>query len=256
MNCKQLLGVTTYYVDCDNVRFHKFIAFLSKLEKEAKDLSKIKFKLYLDSHALPTWKGIRFLQGAPKINLEIINLNRVANCKSVADVVIALDIGKQTALNPAEKIALMSSDSDFYGLIDSGVDLAILYDSEIMGQNYKKCLQDKGISNFNIHGLKLEENGSKLKEIVVAEKCLKTLINVPFSHWRINDIMQRMSKGVSIDVGHGVVASRRSIHSIVGKVLNEVEINKTKDAIKLTFRGYTLENKLRVNDTHTSRNSR
>ncbi len=102
------------YVDCENVDPYAFAATLKNLDKD--NLAKIKaINLYDDVNASTAWDYIGEIIDIP---VEHFETERVLENKSLVDMAIALDISKEYYEGDVESAILVSSDSDFWAVIE------------------------------------------------------------------------------------------------------------------------------------------
>lgn len=104
---------TVLVVDCENSNPYKLYSTLSSLDKET--LERIhKIILYNDVHTSVTWKLLnRFVSG-----VEHIMIPRVKGDKSLVDISLAVGACKEYYENHITSFILVSSDSDYWGLIN------------------------------------------------------------------------------------------------------------------------------------------
>ena len=102
------------YVDCENVDPYAFAATLKNLDED--NLAKIKsINLYDDINASTAWDHISEIIDIP---VEHIETERVLENKSWVDMSMALDISKEYYECDIESAILVSSDSDFWAVIE------------------------------------------------------------------------------------------------------------------------------------------
>lgn len=102
------------YVDCENVDPYAFVATLKNLDED--NLAKIKvINLYDDVNASTAWDYISEIIDIP---VEHFETERVLENKSLVDMAMALDISKEYYEGDVESAILVSSDSDFWAVIE------------------------------------------------------------------------------------------------------------------------------------------
>lgn len=102
------------YVDCENVDPYAFAATLKNLDED--NVAKIKsINLYDDINASTAWDYISEIIDIP---VEHIETERVLENKSLVDMAMAIDISKEYYENDVESAILVSSDSDFWAVIE------------------------------------------------------------------------------------------------------------------------------------------
>lgn len=103
------------FVDCENVDPFCFAATIANLDPE--NLTKIKkVVLYDDVNASTAWDHIASIVDIP---IEKHDINRLLENKSLADVMMTAGVCEAFYAGGVESIILVSSDSDFWGLIRS-----------------------------------------------------------------------------------------------------------------------------------------
>ena len=103
------------FVDCENVDPYAFAATVANLDDLV--FRKIeKIVLFDDVNTSTAWDYIADEIGIP---VDKVNIERVKDNKSFLDVKLTTEVTKEHCLNGVESIILVSSDSDFWGLINS-----------------------------------------------------------------------------------------------------------------------------------------
>ena len=109
-------GHTTIVVDCENSDPFKLYAALRNLNKEAL-LDKIhKIILYDDVHTTSAWGILERFTGIP---VEHKVIPRLKEQKSLVDISLAAGVCKEFYENRTDSFILLSSDSDYWGLISA-----------------------------------------------------------------------------------------------------------------------------------------
>ncbi len=103
-----------FIVDCENSDPYSLCAAVRNLDEDK--LSKIeKIVLFDDVHAASAWE---MLSSYVKIPVEYILIERLKDNKSLADVKVATRTAKEFYTNGVDSFVLVSSDSDYWGLIE------------------------------------------------------------------------------------------------------------------------------------------
>lgn len=103
-----------FIVDCENSDPYSLCAAIRNLEPER--LQKIeKIILFDDIHAASAWE---LLGSYVKIPVEYIMIERLKDNKSLADVKVAARTCKEFYTNNVDSFVLVSSDSDYWGLME------------------------------------------------------------------------------------------------------------------------------------------
>ena len=130
-------------VDCENSDIYKLYSTLSNLD-EGK-LSKInKIILYDDYHTVGAWQ---LLEKIIKIPVEYVNVDRVTSGKSLVDIKMTAGACKEHYVNSVNAFIIVSSDSDFWGLISSlpDADFLVMIEYEKCGHDIKQALEEHNI---------------------------------------------------------------------------------------------------------------
>ena len=136
-------GKIVFVVDCENSDPYALCAAISGLDQEK--LEKIeKIILYDDIHAASAWE---MLASYIKIPVEYMMITRIKDNKSLTDVKIAARICKEYYSNHIDSFVLVSSDSDFWGVIEEleGARFIFMVEQAKFGYSFKNTLLSKGI---------------------------------------------------------------------------------------------------------------
>ncbi len=131
-------------VDCENSDVFKLYSVLKGLN--ADELAKIeKITLYDDSNTTTGWDFLK----PPLINIPVehIEVQRVTERKSLVDIKMTASVCRDYYENGITSFIIVSSDSDFFGLISSlpNADFLVMYEYEKCGLAIKKALSEHGI---------------------------------------------------------------------------------------------------------------
>lgn len=104
-----------FMVDCENSDPYNLCAAIKGLDKEK--LGKIsKIILYDDKYAIDTWEMLRRYIGIP---IEYVMTHRVKDDKSLVEVKLITGTCREFFKNNVDSFVIVSSDSDYWGLIES-----------------------------------------------------------------------------------------------------------------------------------------
>lgn len=107
-------GTIDIIVDCENADPFKFCAMMKSLEREY--TNKIRsIILYDDIHTSSVWKMIDAFTSVP---VERINVTRLKEDKSLVDIRMAMRMSREHYKNNVDSFIMVSSDSDFWGVIE------------------------------------------------------------------------------------------------------------------------------------------
>lgn len=134
---------TDIIVDCENSDVYKLYSVLKNLNKE--EISKIKkIILYDDYHTNNTWK---LLSKMVNIKTERIEVERVTDAKSLVDIKMTAGVCRAFYEENIQSFILVSSDSDFWGLISSlpEANFIVMIEYDKCGANIKRVLKENSI---------------------------------------------------------------------------------------------------------------
>ncbi|MGN1036897.1 MAG: NYN domain-containing protein [Ruminococcus sp.] len=164
-------------VDCENSDVYKLYGVLKNLNQD--ELAKIdKIILYDDYHTTSGWDWI---EKFTKIPVEHVEVSRVTDHKSLVDIQMTAGVCRDYYQNNISSFILVSSDSDYWGLISSLPDASFLVMYE-----YSKCGQaiKDALSEHNIYSCSIDDfctgNTEELKKAVLfseLEKYIPDILN-------------------------------------------------------------------------------
>lgn len=134
---------TIIAVDCENSDVYKLYAVLKNLDED--ELDKIeKIYLYDDHH---TTKGWSWLSKFTNIPVEHLVIDRVNDRKSLVDVMMTAGVCRSYYEDGVDSFILVSSDSDFWGLIASlpNAHFLVMYEYAKCGYAIKNALSEHDI---------------------------------------------------------------------------------------------------------------
>ena len=130
-------------VDCENSDPYRLCATLKGLDADI--LSKIKkIMLFDDIHTVDAW---RILESHTKIPVEHIMTERVMATKSLVDIEMTAMTRREHYRNLVDSFIIVSSDSDYWGLISTLPDakFLVMIEREKCGPDMKAALANSGI---------------------------------------------------------------------------------------------------------------
>lgn len=130
-------------VDCENTDPYKLCAALKSLEAQfSQKIAKI--ILFDDANTGPLWKAIEKFTAIP---VERILVERVTKFKSLVDTTLTATVSKEHYLNDVDSFILVSSDSDYWGMISSltSAKFLLMVERGCCGESLKTTLRDAGI---------------------------------------------------------------------------------------------------------------
>ena len=135
---------TTVVVDCENSDPYKLYATLNNLDQNQL-LSKIaKIILYDDMHTTSAWDVLNKFTTIP---IEHVEIDRVKESKSLVDIRLTTGTIREYFINGIDSFLLVSSDSDYWGLISSMPELKflVLIEWAKFSGDMKATLQENGV---------------------------------------------------------------------------------------------------------------
>lgn len=130
-------------VDCENSDPYKLSASLKNLDTEY--TSKLKrIILFDDVHTASAWE---ILENYTSIPVEHMMIDRIKQDKSLVDIKLSVRTSQEHFQNGVDSFIIVSSDSDYWGLISSLPDarFLVMIEREKCGPDMKNALHDAGI---------------------------------------------------------------------------------------------------------------
>ncbi|WP_051273939.1 NYN domain-containing protein [Oribacterium sp. oral taxon 078] len=134
---------TVLVVDCENSDPYKFCAALRNLDREIiKKISRI--ILFDDVHTTDTWS---ILESYIRIPVEYLLIERIKQDKSLVDIRLTTRVCKEHWQNQVNAFVLVSSDSDYWGLISAlpDAEFLVMIEHTKCGPDMKSALEERGI---------------------------------------------------------------------------------------------------------------
>ncbi len=134
---------TVIVVDCENSDPYKLCAVLNHLDQDM--LKKItRIILFDDVHTTDAWA---ILQQYVSVPIEHNVIERIKQNKSLVDIRLTADACKEFYQNKADSFIIVSSDSDYWGLISALPDakFLVMIEHEKCGPDMKSALSASGI---------------------------------------------------------------------------------------------------------------
>ena len=168
-------------VDCENSDVYKLYSVLKNLNQD--ELSKVeKIVLYDDSHTTEGWD---WLEKFTRIPVEHVEADRVTGRKSLVDIKMTAGVCTDFYKNDITSFILVSSDSDYWGLISSLTEarFLVMYEYSKCGEAIKKALTEHGIYYCSIDDF-CSGNIEELKKAVLFDILEKYLPDIIYLHGR------------------------------------------------------------------------
>lgn len=161
------------FVDSENVDPYRFVATLLNLKKE--ETAKIdRITVYYDKKAPVAWK---FLNEFIHIRMEIIDIERVIESKSLIDITVTAAVVKAHYTDGVDSVLLASSDSDFVGLIrtEPGIRYFVLNETSKTSRIVTEGLDKNRIGHCFMDDFAMDKV-HKFKKFVL-EKILESILD-------------------------------------------------------------------------------
>lgn len=168
---------TAIVVDCENSDVYKLYSVLKNLNGD--ELSRIeKIVLYDDSHTTSGWDWLCKFTSIP---VEHIEVERVTDRKSLVDIKMTAGVCTNYYENNIDSFILVSSDSDYWGLISSlsKARFLVMYEYAKCGNAIKNALSEHGIYYCSIDDF-CSGNSADLKRAVLFAALEKYLQDIPY----------------------------------------------------------------------------
>lgn len=207
---------TAIVVDCENADPFRFHAVLDYLGPELlKSVEKI--LLFNDIKTTVAWNYIGKELDVPVTQ---IITERVIGHKSLVDIRLTAETSKEFYKNNIDSFILVSSDSDYFGLISALEDanFLVVMEREHCSNNMKEVLRDQKITHCFMDDFPLEE-GDELKEKVILKE-LKAVLMMDFKH-NLDKILNTIASDTRTELSPAALKDIRS--RIVKNIRIEVD---------------------------------
>lgn len=133
------------FIDGENADPYRFASAIESLKDQ--EIEKInKIVVYYDSeHTTKAWTMLKhFTYG---VEVETVPVERIVENKSLVDHRLVMGVSKAIYKEDVDSIILVSSDSDFWSVIDASEDVRylVMVESEKCGHEFKNLLRDKDV---------------------------------------------------------------------------------------------------------------
>lgn len=164
-------------VDCENSDVYKLYAVLHNLDPEQMEKIEAIF-LYDDCHTTCGWD---WLYQFTRIPVEHVEVERVTNRKSLVDIKMTAEVTKSYYVGGVDSFILVSSDSDYWGLITSLPDarFLVMYEYEKCGEDIKRALEEHEIYYCAIDDF-CSGNVEEFKRVILLDVLKKYLPDIAY----------------------------------------------------------------------------
>ncbi len=183
-------------VDCENSDPYKLYAVLENLNHEVL-LDKIqKIILFDDVHAASAWSILNQFTDIP---IEHVMIERLTDRKSLVDIKLTATACREHYQNGVNSLVLVSSDSDYWGLITSmpSAKFLMMVEYEKCGHGIKAALTNTGIYYCFIDDF-CTGNTEELQKSALLREVNKSLRNSV--QLNINDLLRQAYQSTRIDM--------------------------------------------------------
>ena len=134
---------TVFVVDCENSDPYKLCAALTNLDHDIM-LKVSRIILFDDIHTATAW---RILESYVDIPVEHMMIDRLKSNKSLVDIKLTARACEEYYKNAVDSFVIVSSDSDYWGLISSLPEarFVVMAEHEKCGPDIRQALSEKGI---------------------------------------------------------------------------------------------------------------
>jgi len=155
---------TVFIVDCENSDPYALCAAINNLDSDRLDKIE-KIILYDDIHAASAWE---MLGSFVEIEVEYVMIERLKDNKSLADIKVATRTCKEFFTNSVDSFVIVSSDSDYWGLIEELPDanFFVMIEHEKSSYALKDALIAEGIFYCYIDDF-YEGDGNEIKDAAI-----------------------------------------------------------------------------------------
>lgn len=182
-------------VDCENSDPYRLCATLKGLDADI--TTKIqKIMLFDDVHTVDAW---RILESHTKIPVEHIMTERVKQTKSLVDIELTAMTCREHYVNLVDSFIIVSSDSDYWGLISSlpEAKFLVMIEREKCGPDMKAALSNSGIFYCYIDDF-YTGDGEELKKNALFNELYKALDDA--LKLNVNDMLEKALTATRIEM--------------------------------------------------------
>ena len=186
---------TVVVVDCENSDPYKLCATLRNLDNEV--MQKIStIILFDDVHTASAW---RILESFVKIPVEHIMIERIKQNKSLVDIKLTARACQEHYQRQVDSFVIVSSDSDYWGLISSLPDarFLVMIEREKCGPDMKSALADAGIFYCYLDDF-YSGNSEDIKKNALFKEMYRWIDNS--IHLNVNDMFDAALRNTRIEM--------------------------------------------------------
>lgn len=180
-------GNTVFVVDCENSDPYKLCSTLLNLEAdELKKVSKI--ILYDDVHTTSAWQILDRILDIP---VEHILVERIKSSKSLVDTSLSVGTCREFFQNHVDSFVIVSSDSDYWGLISNlpEANFLLMVEYANCGVDIRNAMESRGLYYCYIDDF-CSGNSEKLKTLALLNE-MQNYIEERFQSFNIKEMMEQ-----------------------------------------------------------------
>ena len=217
---------TILYVDCDNINVFNFLSILEDSEMMKTSASTI-IKLYIDTKANPIWRVIEnFI--SDKYTVLSIPVSRIKQEKSVVDIILASEISKDYSLGYGKSHVIVSSDSDFYGILESGIEATVMYEESTVSNYYLGYLSKEGVMAQDISKNYSSSRNVKYKKKIIMYLGLISCTEIPLAELNLETLTASMKdKYTELERNYAEKVTGNFIELVAKEVLQGYQVVTT-----------------------------
>ena len=186
---------TVIVVDCENSDPYKLCATLRNLDREI--MQKITtILLFDDIHTVTVWQ---ILESYTDIPVEHIMNERIKQNKSLVDIKLTARACQEHYQNHVDSFVIVSSDSDYWGLISSlpDADFLVMIEHKKCGPDMKAALADAGIFYCYLDDF-YSGNSEDIKKKALFQEMYRWIDNTV--HLDVNDMFDAALRNTRIEM--------------------------------------------------------
>lgn len=209
-------------VDCENSDPYKLVATIRNLNDDyTKKIHSI--ILFDDVHTASAW---RILEQFTSIPVEHIMVERVKQSKSLVDIMLTARACQEHYKNNVDSFVIVSSDSDYWGLISSLPDarFLVMIEREKCGPDMKNALVSSGIFYCYIDDF-YSGNAEELKQSAIFKEMYRYIDNTV--RLNVNDMLDEALRATRVDMS---ASERKQFYARYIKTM-KMELNDDGDVV-------------------------
>lgn len=182
-------------MDCENSDPYKLCATLKNLDYDV--MQKISSVILFDDvHTATAW---RILESYTKLPVEHIMIERIKQNKSLVDIKLTARACQEHYKNDVDSFVIVSSDSDYWGLISSLPDahFLVMIEREKCGPDMKEALADAGIFYCYLDDF-YSGNSEDIKKNALFKEMYRWIDNS--IHLNVNDMFDAALRNTRIEM--------------------------------------------------------